>query len=475
MKNPEALKALKRALGEVVITDEKICYKYSFDGLKISFMPEAVIQVKEEGQVEIALKLANKYKVAVTTRGAGSSLIGGATPVKGGWVLDVTRLNGIRIDAFACYAFVDAGVITGTIHQMAEEQGLFYPPDPSSSAFCTVGGNIACNAGGLRGAKYGVTRDYVVALRGFLPTGEKVSWGLPLKKYVSGYNIKDLWIGSEGTLGVITHAVLRLIKKPEVQWTCLADFGNEGEALKAVKALLELGVIPAAFEFLDNLSVRGAEKVVGQTFEATSGGSFLLIELDGRKAQVKEDRQLVIQWAKKYARNVLQTENRSDAEALWKVRKECSAAMFEHGNTKLNEDIVVPLSKLEDLVHFVKALSEHKHIKIPTFGHVADGNFHVNIMYNRENSAMVKRAEEALGELMLKVVELGGAITGEHGIGLAKTTFLKLQHTKKEIATMKAIKNVLDPNNILNPGKIFEKFHPWEYQTVKDKFPWDRY
>lgn len=473
MNNDDAINTLKKILDKDVSTNEAVLFNASFDALKLSFMPSAVIRPSACDSIQTVLKLANQYNIPVTTRGAGSTLTGSATPVKGGWVLDLTLLNSIKIDAFNKFAFVEAGAITGIIQKHAEEHGLFYPPDPASSAFCTIGGNIACNAGGLRGIKYGITRDYVVALEGFLPTGDPVSWGLPLKKFSSGYNLRDLWIGSEGTLGVITKAVLKLIKKPLVTRTFLADFTNEESALEAAQALLSQGVVPSVFEFLGHLTIVGAQKELNIKMKSPSGYSMLLIELDGHPAIVEEETAILVNWAKNYANQFLESKNQKDVDELWQIRKKCSAAMFQFGDSKLNEDIVVPLDKTVELIKFVQKLSEEKSLKIPTFGHVGDGNFHVNIMYNHEDSMMCQRAQEALWLLMEHVVSLGGAITGEHGIGLAKSPFLRLQHTEVEVNAMLAIKKALDPNGILNPGKIFNPFHAWEYKRVHAKMPWE--
>lgn len=474
LSKDEALRVLQASLGGCVHTDKESCFASSFDAMKLSFIPEAVVKVTTEGQVGKVLKIANKYQIPVTTRGAGSSLTGSATPVKSGWVLDVTGLNKIAIDTYNRFASVGAGAITGDIQKTAEAKGLFYPPDPSSLRFCTIGGNIACNAGGLRCIKYGVTRDYVVALKGYLPTGEPVAWGKALKKFASGYNLRDLWIGSEGTLGVITHAVLKLILNPTNKWTCLVAFQNERAALHAVKVLMERPIEPAILEFLDRLTVEGAEKVTGSiVFPSMPGRAMVLVELDGRKDTVDEDKEIVLSWAEEHGEACKQAESAEETASLWRIRHECSSAMFQHGNAKLNEDVVIPLKHMETFMVFVGELAEEKALAIPTFGHAGDGNFHVNIMYNRKDKVQLKHAEEAVQALMEKVVELDGAITGEHGIGLAKASFLRLQHSKSEIKAMLAVKQALDPQGILNPGKIFEPFRPWEHEPVKVRLPWD--
>ncbi len=474
MINSNALRALQNALGSEVTTDKSSLFKASFDTMKLSFMPEAVILPKSPASIGTALKIANEFRMPITPRGAGSTLTGSATPLKGGWVLDLTNLNNITIDKFNKLAHVQAGAITGDIQKAAIEHDLFYPPDPSSSSFCTIGGNIACNAGGLRGIKYGVTRDYVVALKGFLPNGEPVAWGRPLKKFTSGYNIRDLWIGSEGTLGVITEAVLKLIPKPQASRTFLAYFVDDQAALLGAQALLQTGLIPSVLEFMDVLTVLGVEQATHIDDQPIFHHAILLIELDGHPAVIEDETTLLVHWAADCTTKFIQAATQEEITALWHTRRACSAAMFQHGNSKLNEDVVVPLDQTVELIEFIQKISQEKNLKIPTFGHVGDGNFHVNIMYNREDKAACKHAEEALQSLMEFVIELGGAITGEHGIGLAKTPFFKLQHTKAEINAMLAIKNALDPVGILNPGKIFSPFKTWDYTPISINMPWEK-
>jgi len=466
---------LKNAIGDCVLTDKEDCFKASYDGMRLSFMPEAVVKVTEEWQVGETLTLANKFKIPVTVRGTGSTLTGSATPICGGWVIDLSNLTSIEIDPINSMAYVGAGAITGKIQAEAEKMGLFYPPDPASLKFCTIGGNIACNAGGLRCVKYGVTRDYIIALRGYLPTGEAVSWGRPLKKFAAGYNLRDLWIGSEGTLGVVTHAVLKLVKKPSSRWTCLAAFPNEEDALKAAEELLAMRVVPSALEFLDRLTVKGVEKeTLEHMFDNLPGRSLLLIEVDGTSADVVDAEDRIMNWVRHRAEGYLFAKTDQEAERLWRIRRQCSKAMFQHGDTKLNEDVVVPITRMHELVHFIQNIAEETHLKIPTFGHAGDGNLHVNIMYHKDNEDEVKRAADTLDRLMEKVVELGGAITGEHGIGLAKSSYLHLQYNEVEINTMLKIKHALDPNGILNPQKIFNNFHPWEYNLIDVVLPWEK-
>ena len=473
-KGESGLSALRASLGAVTSTEEEDLRRVSFDALKVSFAPEAVVMPTEDGQVGELLRLANEFAVPVTTRGVGSSLTGSAAPVQGGWVLDLSSMDGFSIDEDERICVAQPGAVVADIQREAEEAGLFYPPDPSSKKFCTIGGNVACNAGGLRCVKHGVTRDYVLALGGFLPTGEKVGWGRATRKFATGYNLRDLWIGSEGTLGVITEVTLRLIPKPATTRTFLAAFSSEADALQGPFALGRQGVRPSILEFLDVWTVSCVESYTGKTvLEGTSGLPVLLVELDGHRAEVEEDAEKLLAWFSEAAVTHKAAANAEEAEELWEVRRKGSQAMKKLANTKLNEDVVVPLKRQAELVAFVNDLREERDLRIGTFGHCGDGNLHVNFMYDREDADEAERAREALGELMRKVVDLGGAISGEHGVGLAKTEFVRSMFNDAEWKTMQAIKKTLDPNGILNPGKIFQPFRPWEHVPVNVTLPWE--
>ena len=466
---------LKRRLGSrVVLTNSASLDAASFDSAKIPFRPAAVVKVHKEADIGATLEIANKFRVPVTTRGRGTTLTGAATPVRGGWVLDMMALNKIAIDEDAGMAHVGAGAKVADIQRASAARGWFYPPDPSSKEYCTIGGNIACNAGGMHGGKYGVTRDFVVALRGFLPTGEYVEWGTATKKFSAGYNIRDLWIGSEGMLGVVTGAVLKLIPQPAARWTLLTSFRDETAALRAALALFRTRVQPAICEFLDRESVLCAERATGKTvFPGQAGRPVLLLELAGSKAEVREQRAAVLAWAEANATAHRAAKTRDEAEQLWAVRRKCSGAMFELGDAKLNEDIVVPMRNYVKFARFLARLKRESGLHVPTFGHLADGNLHVNIMYHRADKKETRAAEKAVQLLMETVVSLGGAISGEHGIGLAKTPFLRIQHSPAQVRAMRAVKSALDPRGILNPGKMFEVFHVWKHERLAVKLPWD--
>ena len=469
-----ALINLKEKLGGIVHIDEDSLHKASFDGLKVYFSPDAVICPQQSTQVGDVLRLANEFRIPVTTKGAGSSLTGGATPVKGGWVLDLSLLNKVEIDADNMIARCGPGAVVADIQEKAAELNLFYPPDPSSKMFCTIGGNIACNAGGLRCVKYGVTRDYILSLSGYLPTGEAVQWGRATRKFATGYNIRDLWIGSEGTLGVVTQAVLRLIGLPVARKTFLAAFASDYDALKAPVELSRIGVRPSILEFLDKWTVECVQSFTGkEVFTDLPPHPVLLIELDGEPSSIEAESILLQQWLEESAICHLTANSVEEAEELWAVRRKGSPAMKKLANTKLNEDVVVPLVEQINLVECVDELRQKFNLKVGVFGHCGDGNLHVNFMYDHNDPDESKRAVEALTLLMNKVHELGGAISGEHGIGLAKTPFVRMQFNQAEWRTMQAIKKTLDPHGILNPGKIFDIFNPWEQNKIDTILPWE--
>jgi glycolate oxidase len=365
-------------------------------------------------------------------------------------------------------------VITANLQTEVEARGLFYPPDPSSKGYSTIGGNIACNAGGMRCVKYGVTRDYVLGLEGFFADGSSFKFGLPLKKYASGLNLRDLMIGSEGTLGIITSATLKLIPKPEKRWTCMFAFKSESAALEAVTALFNEGHNPSILEFLDRQSVVCAEQYTGKPIFANCPRSaLLLIELDGSPSEVSKQRKRLLEFMENRAIMHREASTEAKAEALWQVRRTCSQSMYSIADTKLNEDIVVPIHKQAELIDYTIALKKEIGLATPTFGHAGDGNLHVHIMYHRSSPEELIRAKDGIRKLMQKVVDLGGVITGEHGIGLAKIPFMELQHNQAEIAAMRAVKDALDSQGILNPGKIYEPFEVWDHEFENIKLPWD--
>jgi glycolate oxidase len=470
-----ATRLLQRRLGPgAVRTTAEALSAASFDSLKLPFLPEAVIFPRTKDDIGEALRLANRHLMPVTVRGRGTSLTGSAAPRRGGWVIDLLAFNRIKIDAMAGMAEVEAGARVADIQAAAERKGWFYPPDPSSKQYCTIGGNVACNAGGMHGGKYGVTRDFVLALKGFMPNGDWVEWGTPTRKYAAGFNLRDLWIGSEGMLGIVTDAVLRLIPQPAARWTLLVSFRTEADAFRAVGKLFRRRIRPAICEFLDRYSVECAERATGQTvFPGQPRRPVILLESAGSAAEVAEEKGAILEWAGEAALAFKAARSRGDAERLWAVRRKCSGAMFELGDSKLNEDVVVPLRAYPQFARFLDGLRRSSGLPIPCFGHLGDGNIHVNIMYRGADPAQRRAAEQAVEQLMAGVVKLGGAISGEHGIGLAKSPFLRVQHSPAQVAAMMAVKAALDPRGILNPGKMFEVFPVWKHKRLAITLPWD--
>jgi glycolate oxidase len=485
----QATEALLARLGKAqVATGRKERYGASMDNLRYSRMPAARIYPEDEAAIGVVLELANEYRIPVTTRGAGSATTGAASPAEDGWVLDLSRWKNLHIDPVARMAFVQPGVTVAELDAAAANYQLSYPPDPGSHEYSTIGGTIATNAGGMRGAKYGVTRDYVLSLEGFLASGEFVRWGANLKKYSAGYNIRDLWIGSEGTLGIITGAVMRLIPRPQLRSTCLAVFPDARAAIECSQKILLRGNTPSALEFLDSQTVGCTfafwQEKHPQAFaqlpeclrkwkDAATPPAVLIIEVDGDQQASEAALKSVVGIVEAATPDWITAIDAKTTELLWKIRRSCSQAMFELGPRKLNEDVVVPFERQLDLLQFLEQLQQDTGLPTPTFGHAADGNFHAHIMYDDSDPAASRAARDAVKELMQKVIELGGCISGEHGIGMAKSPFFALQHGPAEIRAMKAVKQALDPNDILNPGKLWEESEPWTFPRESIKMPWD--
>lgn len=484
-----AFKELRKSLRpDEWTTDKGSLYAASMDNMRYSQMPSVRIFPHCEESIATVLQLANRYCVPVTTRGSGSATTGTTTPVAGGWVIDLSRWQQIEIDATARMAFVQPGATLEQIDNAAAAHGLSYPVDPGSRSYASIGGSIATNAGGMRAAKYGVTRDFVLCLEGYLPIGEFVRWGGNYHKYAAGFNVRDLWIGSEGALGIITGIVLKLVPRPAAKAMAICSFPSDTDALNAVQRLLHSQITPSACEFLDQQTMAAAyafwrkkapdlmaklPALLKSNNHTSAPPAILLLEVDGPLDSIEPqlDAALAALHVPAYQYNRCQSDD--EMQLLWKIRKACSQAMFELGKAKLNEDVVVPLAAQIELMHFVRQLNHDSGLPTPTFGHVADGNFHVHIMYDPDDPAQRERAAAAVHSLMECVVNLGGAISGEHGIGIAKSAFLPIQHSNAEIKAMRAIKDALDPKNILNPHKMFAPVLPWSLPRESVHLPWD--
>lgn len=429
---------------------------YAYDATARTYMPDAVLFPQNSQEISAVVNLANKDGFFVIPRGAGSGMTGGSLAVRGGVVLVMARMNRIiKIDKDNLIAHVEPGVVTGHFHKAVEKEGLFYPPDPSSSEFSTLGGNVAECAGGPSAVKYGVTRDYVLGLEAVLPTGEIITTGVQTTKGVVGYDLTRLLVGSEGTLGIITRMTLRLLPQPEVVRVMTAVFDKIALAAETVSEIIRSGTIPRAIEFMDNASIRCAARhlKIDLPVEAEA---LLLIEEDGKSDEVD----LAIEQIKALclsqgAKRVEIAGTKAEAENLWRARKAISPALFQYGPDKINEDIVVPRSKIPDMVKKISALRAETGLTMVSFGHAGDGNIHFNIMLDKKNEAELKKAEGAVEALFDYTLQLGGTISGEHGIGITKAPYLTKEIGNAEMNLMKKIKKLFDPNGILNPGKIF--------------------
>jgi len=434
--------------------EERICYSY--DGTVKRGIPDLVVfpgQVKEVAEI---VKLANEFEFPVFPRGAGTGMSGGSIPAENGIVLSVSRFNKIlEINREDLLAVVEAGVITEQIHTAVEKEGLFYPPDPGSMKTCTIGGNVAENAGGPKGFKYGVTGDYVLGLEVVTPQGEIMKTGGRTVKNVSGYELTSLLTGSEGTLGIITKITLRLLPMPQSKKTALVIYDKLEDASKTVSAIVFQGIIPATLELMDQTTIRCVENYLklGLPMDAEA---ILLIEVDGSPSQVEEEMKKVEDACAKHGcRDIQIASTKEDIDRLWKARRSVPAAVVQLNPTKIAEDATVPRSKIPEMIKRLKAIGEKYNLPLPIFGHAGDGNLHPNIMIDKNNHEELERAEKAVEELFQAALDLGGTLSGEHGIGLMKKPYLEREVGPVGIQYMKAIKNAVDPKGILNPGKIF--------------------
>ena len=451
------LKKLKAIVGPKYCTDSKAdLISYSYDATNLRYMPEAVVFPQKAHEVAAVLRLANKEHFFVTPRGAGTGMTGGALATGGGVVMVMTRMNRIvSIDEDNMVAEVEPGVITGMFQSEVESRGLFYPPDPSSAAYSTIGGNVAECAGGARAVKYGVTRDYVLGLSVVLASGEIIHTGVKTAKGVAGYDMTRLITGSEGTLAVITRIILRLIPLPKAVRTMCAVFDRMEDAAKTVAVIIRSGIIPRTLEYMDRSAIRCAEAYLNIGLP-TDAEALLLIETDGREETAKKAISSLCALCLAHgAGSVKEAATRQEAQDLWKARKAISPALFKLNPDKISEDIVVPRSRIPDLVKKIDALRKETGLIMVSFGHAGDGNIHFNIMFDRRNGSDLKKAESAVTALFEYTIELGGTISGEHGIGITKLPFLSIEMSRIEIDLMRRIKKAFDPQNILNPDKIF--------------------
>ncbi|MFH0989767.1 MAG: FAD-linked oxidase C-terminal domain-containing protein [bacterium] len=434
---------------------------YSYDGTPILHqLPDAIVIPRSPEEISSILTLANEEHFAIVPRGSGSGLSGGSIPVENSIVLLMNRWNRIlEIDQKNLTAWVEPGVITAQLHSAVEALNLLYPPDPGSSTISTIGGNVAENAGGLRGLKYGVTKNYVLGMEVVLPTGEIILTGGKSVKDVAGYTLKDWIIGSEGTLGVITRVLLRLIPKPEVTRTMLVYYDSLSDSAETVSDIIASKITPSALEFLDNTTIKCVEDYAHLNLP-TNLESILLIEVDGRRGEVEIDAQKIVELCKKHhAKEVRIAENEQEAVKLRTARKAAFAALARVRPTTILEDATVPRSEVAPMLERINTIARNYNLTFGNFGHAGDGNLHPTCLTDERDVSEIARAEKAFEEIFSAAVQMGGTISGEHGIGLAKLKFLEKTMSEPAIDMMRKIKASIDPQAVLNPGKIFS-LHP---------------
>ncbi|MCD6582041.1 MAG: FAD-binding protein [Desulfuromusa sp.] len=457
MLDKKILTALQQISGkEQVLTDKADLICYSYDATQKQYLPDVVVHPGSVEEISKIMKLANEKKIPVFPRGAGTGFTGGSVPTAGGIVLGLTRLDKIlEIDEENLVATIEPGVVTEDFQKTVEKVDLFYPPDPASLKVSTMGGNVAECAGGPRCVKYGVTKDYIIGLEIVTPTGDIIKTGGPTMKGVVGYDLTKLICGSEGTLAVITKIIVKLLPKPEAKKTMLVLFASIDGAAQAVSAIVRGKIIPTTLEFLDARTLdcirQGTDLDVPDAAQAV-----LLIEVDG-------DREFLDKQVAKISEivqplgvvEIRVAETPEESEALWQMRRSISASLRQVNPDKYNEDICVPRSKVPEMIRKIERIADKYQIPIVNYGHAGDGNIHVNIMVDVNIPGDREKAEKAVVEVFEGTLELGGTMSGEHGVGIVKAPFIDMELSANVLDYMKTIKRALDPNNILNPGKIF--------------------
>jgi len=437
------------------LTDKEDLFCYGFDSSSLEGIPSAVIRPADTREVSEVARFAFQNKIQIVPRGAGTGMTGGAVPMQDVAVISFEGMNKILdIDEKNMIAVVEPGVINAHLQEKLDMKGLFYPPDPASMKFCTLGGNVAENAGGPRAVKYGVTKDYVLGLEIVLPNGEVIMTGGKTYKGVVGYDLTRLMVGSEGTLGIITKIFLKVLPQPDETVTLLCSFSSLDDAAQAINNITNSSVIPRALEFMDNETIRAVEnyRPVGLPVNTEA---LLLIEVDGPHTAVSEEVDKIASVCSSQNGNVSIAEDMFSKERLWEARRAISPALYHIKPSKINEDIVVPRGRIPEMLSSLRHIAEKHKVIIANFGHAGDGNIHVNVMTDKRNQEEYSKAKEAVKEIFEATLKLEGTISGEHGVGLTKKQYIGMELSDLNIEIMKKIKNVFDPRGILNPGKIF--------------------
>lgn len=438
-----------------VSTDPEDLICYSFDASGLESPPSAVVWPKYTEDVVKVMRYAYAHNIPVVPRGAGTGVTAGAVPSKGAIILSFEKMNRIlEVDTENLNVLCEPGVINGKLQRELEKVDLFYPPDPASMNFCTLGGNVAENAGGPRALKYGVTRDYVMEIESVLPNGEIITTGVKTSKGVVGYDLARLFVGSEGTLSIFTKIRLKILPLPEDVVTLLAAFRNLESSGEAVSKIISSKIIPRTLEFIDREAIQAVEnyRPVGLPKHAEA---VLLIELDGHPTAITKEAEKIVDLCQNLGAEIEMAEDEDARENLWIARRAISPALYHIKPAKINEDIVVPRTKLTEMLKRLKKLSEKSGIKIVNFGHAGDGNIHVNIMVDKADKEEYEKGMGLIEQIFKDTISLGGTISGEHGVGLTKARYIGMEMSKQEIEIMESLKKVFDPKGILNPGKIF--------------------
>ena len=451
---------LKRALREIVgpsnFTDQLIdLISYSYDASDHDHRPEAGLWPTTTEQVSKILSLANEHRIPVTPRGAGTGLAGAAVPNQGGVVLDLCRMNKIlEIRIADRLAIVQPGVVYADLERALSRYGFFFPPDPASASVCTLGGNVATNAGGIRGAKYGVTKDYVLGLEVVLPDGRIMRTGSHCMKSSSGYDLTKLFVGSEGTLGVVTEIILKINPKPTATKTALASFNDLQDAGQAVIEVMHSGIIPSVLEILDPNTIRVLRD--HGNIPLLEVMAMILVETDGyTEAETSYQMERMMEVFKKNrARDFKVAASIEEAEDLWRIRKSIGSVAATLRPSNVSEDVTVPISRVPDLLTGISTIVQKHGLPFVVFGHAGDGNLHPRIMYDPADPDQVKHVNQAVAEIFRLTCDLGGTLTGEHGVGLSKAPYMTWEHDPSALEMMRGIKRLFDPNNILNRGKM---------------------
>lgn len=463
--SPDFLATLEALLGKGnLLTDPVDCHAYSYDNSRKFFPPQAVAFALDAHQVQETVRLCNTHKIPLTPRGRGTGTAGGSIPERGGVALSLERMRRIvKIDPANRVIVAEPGVLNQEIQNAAKQHGFFWPPDPSSSAYCSIGGNLATCAGGPHAVKYGVTRDHVLGLQAVIGSGELIKTGCYTTKGVVGYDLTRLIIGSEGTLAVIVEATLKLTPLPQAVGGLTAHYRDIDSCAQAIAAIMAQPLIPSALEFLDDASLNLIRAKHPGMMQGDTR-AMLMIEVDGAATEIGSATERILQACQ--TPGLIHAAAVADTQSLWAARKALSPLLRDIAPRKINEDVVVPVSRLPELLHGLRELSTKHRIANANFGHAGNGNIHVNLLAHPDDADEMQRAETCLSEVFDLVLRLGGTLSGEHGVGREKRPYVAREIDPATLALMRDIKRVFDPGNILNPGKLFPEVAPKQIQRL---------